>query len=293
MRLRIFGLSVTLALAVGLLSAPLAADAQQPAKVYRLGVLNPTFAGFFGSPLLWLREIGYVEGKNIVFENRFAGGRDERLAELAAELVRLKVDAILTSGTPAVRAAQQATKTIPIVMVVEGDPVRAGLVSSLARPGGNITGMTTLGAELSGKRLQLLKEAVPGLTRVAVLWNQADPEKAEEWKDTKAAAQKLGLRLQSLEVGSREELEAAFQAAMKERAGALLVLADRLTGAQSKTIAELAAKNRLPAMYPSRWFVDIQKMGGLMSYSPASIDVNRRVAAYIDKILKGAKPADL
>ena len=287
--------AILLPLAVGFLAPPLAADAQQVGKVYRVGFLTPTFDEFILSMRVpsALSELDYIEGKNIRFEYRAAGGRDEQLPELAAELVALKVDVIVTAGVPAIRAAKKATTTVPIVMAVEGDPVKAGLVASLARPGGNVTGVTTIAPELSKKRLQLVKEAVPGLTRVAVLWNPANPEKAEEWKEVQAAARVLGVQLQSLEVRRPDDFEPAFQAAVRERAGALLVMSDSSIWSQAKRISLLAAKSRLPAMYPSSFFVDFSDHNGLMSYAASRFDFPRDVAAYVDRILKGAKPADL
>ncbi|MFQ5946767.1 MAG: ABC transporter substrate binding protein [Anaerolineae bacterium] len=242
MRFRVFAVILTL----GLLAAPVPADAQKRGKVHRIGLLTSSFAA--GAQLqrvvTWLGELGYVQGENITVEGRHAAGRDERLPELAADLVRLKVDVIVTLGTPAIRAAKQATRTIPIAMIAEGDPVRAGLVTSLARPGGNITGLTALVPELSGKRLELLKEAVPGLRRVGVLWNPAHPDKRVEWRETLAAARVLEVDLQSLEVRRREDLEPTFEAATRERASALLVLADSLITSQAKRIASLAKRTR-------------------------------------------------
>lgn len=284
-------------LVFGILLAPVSTGAQQPGKVHRVGILNPSFSGFAGgqasTSLPWLAELGYVERQNITFESRSAAGKDERLPELAAELVRLKVDVIVTWGTAGTRAAKQATTTIPIVMVSDVDPVKAGLVASLARPGGNVTGVSILTADLSGKRLQLLREAVRALARVGVLWNPANPEKAEEWRQTREAAGALGLQLLPLEVPSPSDLEPAFKAAKRERAGALLVLGDRLTFGRAKEITDLATRNRLPAVYPSRWFIDVFSHGGLMSYGPSDLDVHRSVTAYVNKILKGTKPADL
>lgn len=267
----------------------------QPKKVQRVAFLEATTAGtgVTGSSVrAWLRELGYVEGDNVAYEMRFPAGRDERLPALAVELVRSKVDVIVAAGTPAIRAAKQATRTIPIVMVAEGDPVKAGLVTSLSRPGGNITGVTVLIPELSGKRLELLKEAVSGLKRVGVLWNPADPVKAEEMKETEAAARALNLELHSLEVRRREDLEPAFNAAVKAGSGAILVLMDSVVIAQGKLVADLALKSRLPAIYPGSFFVQ-PAQGGLISYGPHSVDLSRRVAAYIDRVLKGAKPSDL
>lgn len=277
--------------ALGMLVAPVLVHAQ-PAKLKRVGVLvsSASVPGIVVDP--WLAELGYRDGDDIGFENRFAAGRDDRLPELAADLVRRKVDVILAVGLPAIRAAKEATRTIPIVMIAQGDPVRAGLVASIARPGGNVTGVTVLVSELSAKRLEILKEAVPGLKRVAVLWNPADPEKEEEWRETEAAARILGVALHSLPVRKRADLDAAFDAAAKARSDALLVLADALIVGQARSVAALARKKRLPAMYPASYFVD-PAQGGLISYSPNFVELSRRAAAYVDRILKGAKPADL
>jgi putative ABC transport system substrate-binding protein len=264
----------------------------QPAKPRRVGVLMASAAATGVAVEPWLVELGYREGDDLAFEKRFAAGRDDRLPELAADLARRKVDVILAVGLPAIHAAKQATRTIPIVMIVEGDPVKAGLVASLARPGGNLTGVTVLGPELSAKRLELLKEVVPGLRRAAVLWNPANPEKAEEWKATEAAARVLGVELQSLQVRTRADLDAAFEAAVKARSDAVVVLADALIVSQAGTVAALARAKRLPAVFPSSYFVE-PGQGGLASYGPNRVELSRRAAAYVDRILKGAKPADL
>lgn len=212
------------------------------------------------------------------------------MRDLAAELVRLKVEVIVTPSTLDALAAQRATRTIPIVMALSTDPVGTGLVASLARPGGNITGLTTLSPELNGKRLELLKETVPGLSRVAVLWNLANPDKALEFEQIEVAARQLRLQLQSLEVRAPDDFEKAFRGAAAKRASALLTLTDTLTITQQSQIVELAAKRRLPAMFQTGDFVDA---GGLMSYGPNDADLFRRTATYVDKILKGAKPGDL
>ena len=237
-----------------------------------------------------LRDLGYVEGKNIIIEYRNAEGKIERYSDLVADLVGLKVDVIFTSSTPGALAAKNATKTIPIVFTNVGDPVANGLVASLARPGGNITGFSTLAPELSGKGLELLKETIPKLSRVAVVWNPDNPGKTSSFKETEVAAQALRLRLQSLEVRGPNDVEPAFQAAKKERAGALIVLRDVVVSSQITRILELALKNQMPAIYGDRGFVDA---GGLMSYGPNIDDLFRRAATYVDKILKGTKPADL
>jgi putative ABC transport system substrate-binding protein len=282
------------AVAVAVLIAPVAAGAQQAGMIPRIGFLTSSFSAIGASLLLtpWLKRLGYLEGQNIAFEQRFAAGDDDQLPRLAAELVRSNVSLIVTTGTPAIRAVKEATSTIPIVMLASGDPVSAGLITSLARPGGNITGVSALVPELSGKRLELLKEVVSRLTRVAVLWNPADPDTRVEWSETQAAARRLGLQLVSLEVRTPADLATAFQAARNQRAGALVVLDDRLTSAYSAVIADLARQSRLPAMYARRQSVD-RSSKGLMSYGTNTLDLSRRLADYVDRILKGARPADL
>jgi putative ABC transport system substrate-binding protein len=237
-----------------------------------------------------LRELGYVEGKSIVIEYRWAEGKFDRLPDLAAELVRLKVNVIVTVGPPATRAAKEATSTIPIVMAQDDDPVGNGFIASLARPGGSITGLATLAPEISGKRLELLKETIPRLSRVAVLGNSTRPGNAQLVKETELAAGALGVKLQYLDVLSSKDIETAFRAASKGRADAVLVLASPIVRDQSTQIADLAAKNRLPAMYSNSEYVET---GGLMSYAADIVVMFRRAATYVDKILKGAKPADL
>jgi putative ABC transport system substrate-binding protein len=270
-------------------------EAQQAKKVPRIGYLSPLSssrdatrrAGF----QLGLRELGYTEGHNIVVEYRFAEGQLERLSELAAELVRLKVEILIAGGGSLVaRAAKNAAGTIPVVMTNSEDPVADGLVVSLARPGGNVTGLTALLPDLAGKRLELLRETFPKITRVAVLWNSAVPEKAIEFKETQDAAKAFGIRLQSLEVKNPSDVEGAFEVASKERAGAIITLPDPLTNTLGSRIVELTAKMRLPTMFTQTPPVEA---GGLMSYGPSYGDLFRRAATYVDKILKGAKPADL
>src|SRR6266404_3343127 len=279
---------------VVLLTVAVIAEAQQPTKVPRIGFLVGPSRSFFASRMesfqQGLHSLGYIEGKNIVIEYRYAEGKADRLPTLAAELVGLNVDVIVTSATPSVLAAKKATSTIPVVFVSVTDPVASGLVTSLARPGGNITGLTILAPELSGKRLELLEEAVPNVTRVAFLWNSANPAQKLQWKETRAAAQALGLQLQSLEVRNSNDFDSAFEAALKERARALIASPEPLINTHLKRIVEFAAKNRLPAMYAGPEVVDA---GGLMSYSPDYTYQYRRAATYVDKILKGAKPADL
>ncbi|MBI4607388.1 MAG: ABC transporter substrate-binding protein [Candidatus Rokubacteria bacterium] len=288
--------TAALLIALGILLAPLAADAQPPARVARIGILwlNPLSATghLLEAFRQGLRELGYVEGQNIAIEFRSAEGKLERLPDVAAELVRLKVDVIMTGTIPLIRAAQRATTTIPIVMGNSGgDPVRDGFVASLARPGGNITGLSLMAPELAGKRLQLLKEVVPKVSRVAVLWDPNGPGLGRNpFRDLEVAAQALGVELQSLEVRADDELEQAFQAATRGRAGAVMALTVLLIFRNRTRLVELAAKSRLPAMWGSREFVNA---GGLMAYGTSIPDLYRRAAAYVEKILKGAKPADL
>jgi putative ABC transport system substrate-binding protein len=281
-------------LAVALLAAPLAAEAQQGAQLSRIGYLGTSSASL--EPELvkafrqGLRDLGYVEGQNIVIEFRWAEGNYHRFPDLAADLVRLKVDVILTAGTPGALAAKRATQTIPIVMAVTGDAVEAGLVATLARPGGNLTGLSTMATELEGKRLELLREVRPGLTTVAVLLNTANPYSAIAWNQTQVSAKALGLRLQPVELRGPEEFKAAFAKVARQRPQAITMVADRSLLAHRTQILDFAAKERLPGMYPYR---DLVVAGGLMSYSPSYEDLFRRSAAYVAKILKGAKPADL
>ena len=270
------------------------AEAQQPVKVPRIGYLRPGSAApaRFEAFRQGLRELGYVEGKNIAIEYRYADGKTEaeRLPDLAAELVRLKVEVIVTSGTPSVLAIKKASATMPIVFTVISHPVENGIVASFARPGGNATGLTILTEELSGKRLELLKEIVPKVTYIGVLSDLSNPTQALEWKEILHAAQGLGLKLQSLGLRSSKDFDGAFAAALKERAQALITLPQPLMNSHRNLIVEFATKNRLPAMYPSPEYT---VGGGLMSYAPIYTDLFRRAATYVDKILKGAKPADL
>ncbi len=271
------------------------AEAQQPKKVPRIGYLSGVSPSANAARIeafrQGLRELGYVEGKNIVIEWRFAEAKLDRLPALAAELVRLKVDLIVSpGGAPTTRAVKEATITIPIVMAQDGDPVGSGFVASLARPGGNITGLSTLAPELSGKQLELLKEIVPRLSRVAVLGTSTRPGTAQQLRETELAAGAFGVKLQYLDVLSSKDIETAFRAAGKGRADAVLVLASPILESHRKQVADLAAKSRLPAIYPSPEFVEA---GGLMTYSVSRTDLHRRAATYVDKILKGAKPADL
>jgi ABC-type uncharacterized transport system substrate-binding protein len=283
-------------LAGGLLAAPLAARAQQAAKIARIGFLALNLA-----PSLHLREafrqglrdLGYVEGRSLVIEYRDAEGKPERLPALAAELVALKVDVILASGEPHALAAKQATKTIPIVFTVAADPVASGLVTSLARPGGNVTGLSSVAPELVGKRLELLKQAVPGVSRVAVLWQPGGADERTEkdlLKEAEVVARTLGVRLQFVEARGPADFDRAFSDMTRARAGALTVLGSSMFVNERKRLVGLAAKHRLPAVYTSRESVDA---GGLMAYGANFADLFRRAATYVDKILKGAEPADL
>jgi putative ABC transport system substrate-binding protein len=279
-----------------LLAAPLAAEAQQAAKVARIGYLSTNLAASPNRPEAFrqgLRDLGYVEGRNLVIEYRYAEGKVEQLPALAAELVALKVDVIVASGTLAALAAKQATSTLPIVFSPAGDPVGSGLVTSLARPGGNVTGLSAFAPELVGKRLELLKQAVPGVSRVAVLWQPgAFGERAEmdTLKRAEVAARDLGVPLQFVEARGPADFDRAFSDMTRARAGALTVLASNMFNSERRRLVDLAAKNRLPALYSARELVDA---GGLMSYGANLADLNRRAATYVDKILKGTKPADL
>jgi ABC-type uncharacterized transport system substrate-binding protein len=274
---------------------PLVARAQPSAKHYRIGYLGagsksvlPIALDAF---LRQLRQLGYIEGENLAIEYRWAGDRDDQLIGLANDLVAQKVDVIVVEGhTPAIQAAQEATRTIPIVMAISGDPVATGLVASLARPGGNVTGLTLLTPDLAGKRLELLKECVPGLVRVAALWNAANPVKVLDWQQTQAAATAMGLEIQSLEVRKPGDFNTAFDLAMKTRANAIVVFGDGLINGHRKEIVQFVRTRRLPGMFPYREFVD---EGGLMSYAPNYSGLFQRAALYVDKILKGAKPAEL
>ena len=277
-----------------LLAAPLAAEAQEPTRVWRIGFLG---SGSYSSndPRVealrrGLRELGYGEGRNLAFEFRWARGNSDRPPTLAAELAKLKVDAIVTQGTQATEAARRAATTIPIVFAVAGDPVGTGLVVSLARPGGNVTGLTDVAPEIAGKRLELLREAVPGITRIAVLWNSANPSAAPQMKDTSAAARSFGLSVRSLELGDVSQLEGAFATAVQDQARAVIVLSDGALYGRRVRIAELAVKHRLSCV---AWTPEFAESGCLMAYGANVVEMHRRAAMLLDKILKGAKPADL
>jgi putative ABC transport system substrate-binding protein len=285
------GLSV---IALALVVGGAVAQAQQPTKIHRIGILSGSSASFFSARVeafrQRLRQLGYVEGKNILIEYRFAEGKRERLPDLVAELVRLKVDVIVTVGVPAAQAAKKASGTIPIVFAGASDPVGTGLVSSLAQPGGNITGLSLMVPDLDGKRLELLKDAFPKATRVAFLWQPGGARGNLPLTDMEAAAKALGLELLSLEVRSLDDFEGAFARAKKERAQALITTTGERINTQQRQVLGFEAKNRLPAMYHYSEFVEA---GGLMSYGPDNTDVWRRAVDFVDKILKGAKPGDL
>jgi ABC-type uncharacterized transport system substrate-binding protein len=282
-----------LAGSTALFAAPLAAEAQPAGKVPRIGIL--TLASSASTPILQafrvgLRELGYVESQNIALEFRFAHGKPETLASLAAELVRQDMDVIVADGGQAALAAKSATQRIPIVMGAVADPVKVGLVTSLARPGTNVTGLTLLSVELSSKRLQLLREAIPQASRVAVLWNPGNPAAKDYLEQTKGAARALGVELAPVEARSASDLDAALEAVAAARPSALISLADATLWNHRRRIVDFAARKRIPAMFPEREFADD---GGLMAYGP-NVPANfRRASVYVDKILKGARPADL
>ena len=283
-------------LPVAVLLVPLAAEAQHAATIPRIGLLFPTSLfdprtpRFLEAFRQGLRELGYAEGQNIAIESRFADGKWDQLPSLAAELVRLKVEVIVTYTTPATQAAKQATGTIPIVVAAVIDPVAAGLVASLAHPGGNITGLSQMVPELVGKQLEILKEVAPKISRVALLGNPANAGNASQVRHAQNAARALGMRLQSLEARDPREIESAFAAMTTERAGAVIVLIDSTLIDHRKRIADLAARRRLPMVSGT---IETAETGGLMAYGPSVRDMFRRAATHVDKILKGAKPADL
>ena len=283
-------------IAGGLLAAPLAAEAQRAGKVYRVGYIGPTPVSTlisdpsFNSFRREMGQRGYVEGQDLVLELRSVEERPDRVSEVVDELVRLNPDVIVAVSAPVIQAARQVSRTIPIVMVGVGDPVAIGFAASLSRPGGNITGLSQLSPELSAKRLDLLKEVVPGVSRVAILWNPTNPSNASQLRATKLVAQALGMQLQLLEVRGPQDFESGFQAARRGHAGALITLDDLLIYTRRTQIVALAAKSRLPAIYGWSKFAEA---GGLMSYGPDFRDMYRQAAIFVDKILKGAKPGDL
>jgi len=282
--------ALTVVLALGLLAAPLAAEAQQAMKVYRIGILgnenNPPWDGFRQG----LLDVGYVDGRNLSMEWRWSEGKPDRFPALAMELVALRPDVIVASGTQAVRAAMEATSAIPIVMTTSSYPEKIGLVKSLSRPGGNVTGLSNVGPELSGKKLELLKEIAPKVSRVAVFWNPASTVEPLALQELLTAARAVSVEIQSVEVRSPDDFSAAFAAVSSSRVHALLAFGNPINFRGRQLISDFALRNRLPSIYDERLFVDA---GGLMSYAPSFIDSFRRAATYVDKILKGTKPADL
>jgi len=285
---------VIAALLLAVTAAGPSVDAQQAPKIAKIGYLSATTPAAAGHVVeafrQALRELGYVEGKTLVLAVRYGQARSERLPELAQELLGLKVDVIVTANDVVTAAVKRETQTIPIVMANSIDPVGTGFVASLARPGGNITGLSNISSELSGKRLELLKEAVPGLSRVALLWNPDVRGAVLDYKETEAAARSQRLELQSVEVSRTEDLDRAFSAVTNQRAQAFILPPNPVGFTNRGQIASFAQKNRLPSLYGQKEYVDA---GGLMSYGPSTLDMNRRAAIYVDKILKGAKPADL
>ena len=281
-----------LLLVLGLVATPLVTTAQSPAKLPRVGYLALAFGPSPRTEALrqGLHALGYVEGHTLIIDYRFAQGSLERLREAVAELVRLPVDVIVSAGPTVTRAAQDATRTIPIVMAMDFDPIGAGFVASLAQPDGNITGLTDMTQHLTAKRLQFLQEAVVGVSRIAVLWNPTHVNAALSMRESEEAARGLGLQLQPLAVHRQEDFEGAFRLALQERAEALFVLSDPVTFVHHRSLIALATQHRLPAIYWERVFVEA---GGLMSYAASDRDMHRRAATYVDKILKGAKPMDL
>ncbi len=273
---------------------PLAVRAQQAKKVYRIGFMGNSTAALeanlVGPFRDALREFGYEEGRNIAIEYRWAEGHYERFPALVAELIAQKVDVIVTAGTPATLAVKAATTSVPLVVVAVGDPVGTGIVASLGRPGGNITGLSSIAPELEGKRLELLRELIPNLSHVAVLWNPVNAFHVTSLKQARVAAELLRMRVQSVEVRASEEIDGALAAIASERPGALLILADRVFLHDRKRLMDFATQNRIPGVYAYRELVEA---GGLMSFGPNYADMHRRAATYVDKILKGSKPADL
>jgi putative tryptophan/tyrosine transport system substrate-binding protein len=278
----------------GLLAAPLAAEGQQTGKVYRIGMLETRSTVLNAANIdafrQGLRELGYTEGQNLQIVYRSSDGRDERFPSLASELVRLKVDLILTRGTPAALAAKRATRTIPIVMAASADPVGSGLVASLGRPGGNVTGLSSADIEVYAKRFELLRAMVPKLARIAAIFDMSNPVIPPQWHVVEATARSLGIHAQLLDVRRPQDLGWAFDAAAKQRAEALIVGVGSITQGNLRTIADLAAKQRLPSIYGAKEYVDF---GGLITYGASDPHMYRRAATFVDKIFKGAMPSDL
>jgi putative ABC transport system substrate-binding protein len=276
----------------GLIATPLAARAQQVGRIYRIGLLEAVPAAQNAANLdalrKGLRDLGYVEGRNLIIEYRSAEGRAERFPDLASELVRLRVDLIVTRGTPAALAAKDATETIPLLMATMGDP--RAIVTSFAHPGGNITGVTTFSTELTAKRIELVKEMVPNLSRVGLLHNMGNPAAPPEWEETKRAARALGLHAELLDVRRQEDLSRAFELAVRQHVDALVIGPDGLTQMHQQTILDFVARNRLPAAWPAREFVEA---GGLIAYAVNYPDLYFRFARFIDKIFKGGKPSEI
>ena len=288
------GLGFTLTVALSVLLWPLATGAQQTRQLHRIGFLGNSTAALeanlVGPFRDGLRDLGYVEGRNVLIEFRWAEGKYERLPVLIGELLALKVDVIVTAGTPATLAVKRATTSTPLVMIAVGDPVGTGVVPSLSRPGGNITGLTSISPELDGKRLELLREVIPGISHVAVLWNSASPLQVVGERRTQAAAKVVHIKVLSLGVRNDEGLEKAFAEIVRERPGALLVLADRLFLHHRQRIMDFAAQHRLPGVHAYRELVEA---GGLMSFGPSYVGMHKRAAYFVDRILKGANPGDL
>lgn len=285
---------LAVALALGLVAAPLAAEAQPAGKVYRVGFLGNSSAALeanlVGPFREGLRDLGYVEGKNVQIEYRWAEGKYERFPALIGELAALKIDVLVTAGTPAALAVKKAAAPFPLVMVAVGDPVATGLVADLGRPGGNMTGLSSIAPDLEGKRLELLREVTGRLSHVAVLWNPANSFHVGSLKETRAAAQTLGIKVLALAIRTSEQFVDAFAALERERPTGLVVLADRLFLHHRARVADFTLHHRLPGVYTHREMVDA---GGLMSFGPNYADMHRRAATYVDRILKGARPADL
>ena len=281
-------------LTIGLFAAPLAAEAQPAEKVYRIGMLETRSITLNAANVdafrQGMRELGYKEGQNLQIVYRSSDGHDDRFPGLASELVGLKVDLILTRGTPAALAAKSASRTIPIVMASSGDPVRTGLVASLGHPGGNVTGLSNFNVEIYAKRVELLRELVPRLTRIAGIFNMGNPVLPLQWKEVERAARSFGIQPQLLDVRRPEDVPRAFDAAAKQRAEALIVGLDGVTQGNLRLIAELAAKQRLPSIYGVKEYVDL---GGLITYGPSDVHLYHQAATFVDRILKGAKPAEL
>jgi ABC-type uncharacterized transport system substrate-binding protein len=286
--------SLIVTLSLGILIVPLLTDAQQKATMYRIGFIGNSTAALeanlIGPFRDGLRDLGYLEGRNVLIEYRWAEGQYERFPALIAELIALKVDVIVTAGTPATQAVKKATTSVPLVMVAVGDPVATGIVPSLAQPSGNITGLTSMAEELEGKRLELLREVLPTVSHVAVLWNPENQSLLATLKEIRAAALGLGITVQALEVRTSGELEEAFKEIIRQQPEALHVMGDRLFTHNRQQIVDFATKQRLPGVYTHRELVDA---GGLMFYGPSYPGMHRRAAYFVDRILKGAKPGDL